>query len=80
MFNNLEENIMSTKADFQTFNSAKRSVSGRLKRLKSSRVHWSNQPSPIQKIGCFAEEIDSMEKTLLSMQSRLDRATIKIPD
>jgi len=71
---------MPTKTDFSTFASAKQSVTGRLKRLKNSRVRWHNRPSPIKEIGCFDEEIDAMEETLLSMKSRLDRATIKIPD
>ena len=76
---------MPTKTDFSTFASAKRSVNGRLKRLKITRENYGwgsgeNVESPIKRIGCFGDEIDSMEKTLKSMQSRLERATIKIPD
>lgn len=76
---------MPTKTTFQDFQSAKRSVNGRLKRLKRTRQNsrWGggeNVESPIKRIGCFGDEIDRMERTLKSMQSRLENATIKIPD
>ena len=76
---------MPTKTNFKDFHSAKRSVNGRLKRLRMTRENrgWgggSKVVSPIKRIGCFDDEIDSMERTLKSMQSRLNNATIKIPD
>jgi len=78
---------MSTKTNFNTFSRAKRSVAGRLDRLKITRQAYLGfgggggaVKSPISEIGCFTDEIDSMEETLRSMQSRLDNATIKIPD
>ncbi len=79
---------MPTKTDMDTFHRATRSVNGRLKRLKITRAAycgWGDnsgaaKESPIAEIGCFGDEIDSMEKTLKSMQSRLERATVKIPD
>ena len=74
---------MSTKTDFYAFHSAKKSVEGRLSRLRkipSTSFMREDYKSPIAKIGCFNDEIDSMEKTLKSMQNRLDNATITIPD
>jgi len=73
---------MPTKTDFNTFARTKQSVSGRLKRLRKINSNWmcDDKESPIAEIGCFKNEIDSMEKTLKAMQTRLNNATVKIPD
>jgi hypothetical protein len=70
----------------QALNAAKRSIGGRLGRLRKSRNRqygWdgdydNEKQSPIAKIGVFESEIDSMERTLESMRNRLDNAKVTI--
>ena len=61
--------------------SAKKSIQGRLSRLKRTPGSWRrrvDQSSPIARIGVFSDEIDSMERTLESMRDRLNNAKINI--
>ena len=73
---------MSQKVDYGVFQRTKRSVEGRLARLrKVRRSSWLNKydrKSPIQEIGVFEDEIVSMETTLKSMQARLRNAKVTV--
>lgn len=62
------------------FNRAKRSVGGRLSRLRYARYNrWTESAeSPISEIGVFNDEINDMEKVLKSMEHRLDTASVFI--
>ncbi len=55
-------------------NRAKRSIGGRIGRLRRHR--WDK--SPIAAIGVFDSQIDSMEGILIEMDNRLQSATVFI--
>lgn len=62
------------------FNRAKRSVGGRIDRLRHTRWNWEkeNSDSPIVAVGVFNDEIDDMEKILTGMSDRLNSASVFI--
>jgi HAMP domain-containing protein len=58
---------------------ARRSVRGRLNRLRKVRSRWSDgYETPIQEIGVFEEEISEIEENLKKMAERIENATILI--
>ena len=68
-----------TEISLHEFYAVKRSVFGRLSRLRKIPQRWEEgEDSPIQEIGVFEAEIQVMENTLLNMQTRLDNAKITI--
>ena len=74
---------MKREIDLYDFSSAKKSVHGRLTRLRKIQPRirdWgcSSRPSPIARIGVFDADIDKMESILQDMQRRLEGARVII--
>ena len=80
-----------SEVSLEEFNNAKRSINGRLSRLrtKGHRPRWwmdedqvndmkKDNASPIAAIGVFDDEIDRVERAYEAIQSRLNNAKITI--
>ncbi len=58
--------------------SAKKSIAGRLRGLKTVGNYWDGKKSPIVAIKVFDYEVEKMESILMEMKRRLDSAKITI--
>ena len=72
---------MSQVVTMQELNAAKRSVGGRLSRLRNNYrgcPSWDKKATPIAKITAFQKDVNDMEDILRSMQDRLNNARVTI--
>jgi hypothetical protein len=72
---------MSQIVTLQELKAVKRSVGGRLSRLRESYrgyPYWTSSPTPITKITAFQKDVNDMEDILRSMKDRLDNAKVTI--
>lgn len=80
-----------SEVSLEEFNNAKRSINGRLSRLRTKGHQprwWMNEEqvddmnkrnaSPIAKIGVFGDEINEVEKAYEKIKTRLDNAKVTI--
>ncbi len=69
-----------TEVSLNLYNRTKMSINGRLRRLRSYKKVWDNydKETPIQEIGVFQAEMDTLEITLINMKKRIDNAKITI--
>ncbi len=69
------------KVDYGTFLRAKRSVNGRIARLKKIPYRWDSHKrgkTAIVELGIFEDEVNSIEETLVKMRTRLENAKVTV--